>query len=178
MRKASLAGLILFFMFLPWWVAWAGPTAGDLLALIPPEVAREGKLTRGGFAVMLAQAAQFKGDPDSSNLPRDVPAGSWFAPALKALWQEGVMLGYPDGTMGAGQEITTLEAVILTARAMGLPNEISPPDPEQPAGEISYGFNQYSFFQRQGLLPSLAPEASLTPAAAAEWLATVFGSDH
>ncbi len=176
MRKTSLAGLILFFMFLPWQVAWAGPTSGGLLGLLPPE-AREGRLTRGGFAVMLAAAANLKVEAAVAKLPRDVPAGRWYAPALQGLWQEGMIYGYPGGALRPEQEITTLEAVILTARVLGLPNEISAPPSELQPGDIPYGFNQYAFFHRQGLLPPGAPGAILTPAAAADWLAAVFGSE-
>ncbi|QGP92756.1 hypothetical protein MGLY_21460 [Neomoorella glycerini] len=177
MRKASLAGLIMFFLLLPWGTAWAGPAASSLLALLPPEQARAAALTRGGFAVMLAAAARLKSEAAGDNLPGDVPAGSWYAPALKALWQEGMIHGYPNGTLRPDQEITTLEAVILTARVLGLPNEISSPPTGLQAGDIPYGFNQYAFFQRQGLLPPGGPMAVLAPAAAAGWLAEVFSSD-
>ncbi|MBC7324833.1 MAG: S-layer homology domain-containing protein, partial [Moorella sp. (in: Bacteria)] len=127
MRRASLAGLILFFMFLPWQVAWAGPTTGELLALLPPGAAGEAGLTRGGFAVMLAEAARIKVEAADESLPGDVPAGSWYTRAFKVLWQEGIIYGYPNGTLRPDQEITVLEAVILTARALGLPNEITTP---------------------------------------------------
>ena len=177
MRKASLTGLILFLMFLPWGTAWAGPAAGALLSRLPPEKAAAAELTRGGFAVMLAAAAGIKGEDAAGDLPGDVPPGSWYAPALQALWQQGLIQGYPGGTMQPEQKITCLEAVIITARALGLPNEIS--SRGRPASEegIPYGLNQYTFFQHQGLLPPGDPAAILEPAAAAEWLAAVFGSE-
>jgi hypothetical protein len=177
MRKASLAGLIMFFMLLPWGTAWAGPAESSLLALLPPEKARAPALTRGGFAVMLVAAARIKSEVRDINLPDDVPAGSWYAPALQALWQEGMIHGYPYGKLRPEQEITNLEAVILTARVLGLPNEISSPLTELQPGDIPYGFNQYAFFHRQGLLPPGGPMAFLTPTAAAGWLAEVFNSD-
>lgn len=177
MRKVGLTGLIILFMLLPWEMAWAGLTARGLLALLPPEQARADVLSRGDFAVMLAAAAQIKGDSASFDLPADVPADSWFTGALRALWQQGIICGYPNGTLRPEQGITCLEAVILTARAMGLPNEISGPGSDFIMGEIPYGLNQYAFFQRQGLLPPVKAMAFLQPAVAAEWLAEVFSSD-
>ncbi|AKX96110.1 hypothetical protein MTHERMOG20_21080 [Moorella thermoacetica] len=177
MRKVSLTGLILFFMFLPWGTAWAGPTAGELLALLPPGAGQATELTRGGFAVMLAVAAGIKGDAETGELPVDVPPESWYTPALRALWQQGIIQGYPNGTLRPEQPITSLEAVILTARAMGLPNEIGGREDNPLPGEIPYGLSQYAFFQQQGLLPPGEPLAPMSPAEAARWLAAVFGSE-
>lgn len=178
MRKIVLTGLILFFMLLPWELAWAGLSAKGLLALLPPERVQADALTRGDFAVMLVEAAQIKSETGIDELPGDVPADSWFAGALGALWQEGIICGYPNGTLRPEQGITCLEGVILTARAMGLPNEISGPGPEYYTGDIPYGFNQYAFFQRQGLLPPAEqPMAFMQPETAAEWLTEVFSSD-
>ncbi|MGI9862099.1 S-layer homology domain-containing protein [Moorella naiadis] len=178
MRKASLTGLILFLMFLPWGTAWADPSASELLSLLPPARARAAELTRGGFAVMLAAAAGIKGADEAGDLPGDVPPGSWYAPALQALWQQGLIQGYPGGTLRPEQPITGLEAVILTARALGLPNEIS--SRGRPAGEedVPYGLSQYTFFRHQGLLPPGEPGGILEPDAAAGWLAAVFGSEN
>lgn len=178
MRRASLAGLIMFFMLLPWNTAWAGPSEGALLSLLPPREAEGVFLTRGGFAVMLAAAARIKSEGDDSVLPADVPADSWYAGALQALWREGYIQGYPYGQLRPEQEITNLEAAIMTARALGLPNEINAPTDELPSQEdIPYGFNQYAFLERHGLLPPGEPMAVLTPTTAAKWLAEVFGSD-
>ncbi|MDN5326589.1 MAG: hypothetical protein PWP41_1285 [Moorella sp. (in: firmicutes)] len=177
MRKASLTGLILFFMFLPWGTAWAGPTAGELLALLPPGDGQATELTRGGFAVMLAAAAGIKGEAETGELPVDVPPGSWYTPALRALWQQGIIQGYPNGTLRPEQPVTCLEAVILTARAMGLPNVISGREDNPLLRKIPYGFSQYAFFQQQGLLPPGEPLAPMSPAEAARWLAAVFGSE-
>lgn len=177
MRKASLTGLILFFMFLPWGNAWAGPTAGELLALLPPEKSQATELTRGGFTVMLAAAAGIKGVTASGDLPVDVPRESWYTPALLALWQQGIIQGYPNGTLRPEQPITCLEAVILTARAMGLPNEISGREDNPSPGALPYGLSQYTFFRQQGLLPPGEPLAPMSPEKAARWLAEVFGSE-
>ncbi|MBE3573190.1 MAG: S-layer homology domain-containing protein [Moorella humiferrea] len=178
MRRAGLAGLIMFFMLLPWNTAWAGPSEGALLSLLPPQEATGALLTRGGFAVMLAAAARIKSEGDDPVLPADVPADSWYAQALQALWREGYIQGYPYGQLRPEQEITNLEAAIMTARALGLPNEINAPNDElPPQKDIPYGFNQYAFLQRHGLLPPGDPMAVLTPAAAAKWLAEVFSSD-
>ncbi|WP_258360061.1 S-layer homology domain-containing protein [Moorella sulfitireducens] len=177
MRKASLAGLIMFFMLLPWGTAWAGPAASSLVTLLPPEQAEAPVLTRGGFAVMLVTAAGIKSEARGADLPGDVPDASWYAPALQALWQEGMIHGYPQGSLRPEQGITNLEAVILTARVLGLPNEISSPATDLEPGDIPYGFNQYAYFQRQGLLPPGGPMDLLTPGAAAGWLAEVFSSE-
>ncbi|BCV20741.1 S-layer homology domain-containing protein [Moorella sp. Hama-1] len=177
MRKASLTGLILFLMFLPWGTAWAGPTADKLLSLLPPARAQATELSRGGFAVMLAAAAGIKGEDEAGDLPGDVPPGSWYAPALQALWQQGLIQGYPGGTLRPEQPITGLEAVILTARALGLPNEISGRGSPARVETVPYGMSQYTFFQHMGLLPPGEPGSILEPAAAAGWLAAVFGSE-
>jgi uncharacterized protein YkwD len=49
----------------------------------------------------------------------DVPNGHESADAITALWEEGIVRGYPDGTFGMQKTLTRAEFVTIVARAAG-----------------------------------------------------------
>ncbi len=51
----------------------------------------------------------------------DVPSGAWYAEAVNAMWDAGVLTGYPDGTFRPERSISAAEFVAVLARQVNLP---------------------------------------------------------
>ncbi len=50
----------------------------------------------------------------------DVETGAWYETAVKAMWEQGVLTGYADGTFRPNRAITAAEFVAVLAREQGL----------------------------------------------------------
>lgn len=58
----------------------------------------------------------------------DVPVTAWFAPYVCVAKLQGIVKGYPDGTMKPAQNISFVEAAKIIAVSSGLPAEINSAD--------------------------------------------------
>lgn len=58
----------------------------------------------------------------------DVPTTEWYAPYVCVAKLQGIVKGYPDGTMKPGQNISFVEAAKIIAVSSGLPAEINSVD--------------------------------------------------
>ncbi|MDN5348072.1 MAG: hypothetical protein PWP65_1636, partial [Clostridia bacterium] len=178
--SALFATLVLFLALLP-----LTPAAGaqeldpqSLLQVFPeaPDVSQP--ISRGAFAALLVKAAGLPLSGSQNDLPRDVDKQSWFTPALLALKEKGIMRGYPDGTMRPLNPLSRLEAVVLAARTLGLPDTVSKANEVPVLPEDNWGYAPYSWLLSQRLLSDKDdPLGILTIGAAADFLTKVFGSD-
>lgn len=121
-------------------------------------------LTRGQFAELLVEAANFEGE----------------AAPVDLLVQKGILKGYPEGDMGLGQAISRVEAVVITARALGLQDSASPPEgAEAPLGTNHWAYSLYSWCVRQGLVDSSEdPSAFINGTQAGDLLYKAFSTEE
>jgi len=142
-------------------------TADGLLGLVPGRAADE-PLTRGGFALMLVTAAEVA--------PAETGPAADMAAAVKALVAEGIMKGYPGGSLGLDQPVTRAQAAAFVARTLGLPESV---DPGAVAGmeglEKHWAFRSYAWMLREQLLDAADLNAELSAGEGAAVLARVFG---
>lgn len=76
-------------------------------------------VTRSQFAVMLVNALGLKADTKSTIIPfTDVKPADWFAAAVTAAGQEGIVTGYSGGTFKPNDPITREQMAVMTAKAM------------------------------------------------------------
>ncbi|MBB3114566.1 hypothetical protein FHS18_006687 [Paenibacillus phyllosphaerae] len=75
--------------------------------------------TRAEFVTLLARA--FRLQPSTGSLSfRDVEAGSWYAEAVQAAYEAGIVQGISADRFEPGQEITREEMVVMVIRALEL----------------------------------------------------------
>ncbi len=159
-------------------LAFAQPLdRGELLDVFPQPPDLNEPISRGDFGAMLAKAANLPPASGQVDLGTDVDLQSWFAPALAALKERGIMAGYPDGTLRPGQPVTGAEAVVMVARTLGLFSTGSQPE-AGPLRPDHWASSLYNWLVNQGLISARSnPEGTLTVGEAADFLARVFGSD-
>lgn len=179
MRKVVLILLVLLFSVCAGAsLAFAQPLdRGELLGVFPQPPDLNEPVSRGAFGAMLVKAANLPVASGEVRLAGDVNPGSWYAPALAALEERGIMAGYPDGTLRPGQAVTGAEAAVMVARALGLFG--TPGQPEAgPLKPDHWASSLYNWLVNQGLVSARSdPEGKLTVGEAADFLARVFGSD-
>jgi len=92
-------------------------------------------------ATRLIGMEDFAGKQADTVFP-DVTAAYWFSGYIKAAYEKGIVVGYPDGTFGPDKTVTFAEAVTIIARALGY----APKADEQawPSGYLDVG-NQTGF---------------------------------
>ncbi|MGC1524562.1 MAG: WG repeat-containing protein [Phormidesmis sp.] len=79
----------------------------------------DGRLTRAEYAtLMLNSFPATAGGEANSTVPnfRDLPSPHWAYNTLRAAYQRGILVGYPDGTMRPDQPINRAEAIALLYR--------------------------------------------------------------
>ncbi|MBE3588353.1 MAG: S-layer homology domain-containing protein [Thermoanaerobacteraceae bacterium] len=178
MRKGFIISLVLLLsLCLGTGLSFAQPLdKGELLGVFPESPALDQPVTRGAFAAMLVKAANIPAVDQQVYLAKDVDPGSWYAKAMATLKEEGVMAGYPDGTMRPDQPLTGVEAAALVARTLGLFDTL-----EQQAGPLKgdhWGNTLYNWLTSRGLLnDGIDPEKPLSVGDATAFLSRVFGSD-
>ncbi|MEW6226594.1 MAG: S-layer homology domain-containing protein [Bacillota bacterium] len=87
------------------------PVFGEVAFLYPDLPAKRGEVAK------LLKAALNLSDPGGDVPFRDVPAeDEALASAARAVYATGLMVGYPDGTLGAGKDITRFESIVLLTR--------------------------------------------------------------
>ncbi len=162
-------------------LATAAPLNETELAGVFPEYPGDLKdISRGEFAALLVKAS---GMPAAAGVakgaPEDVDLQAWYAPALLTLWEKGIIRGYPDGTLRAEGTLSNLEAAVLAARALGLPDGVQAAAGVTSLDKDSWGFVPYSWLLRQGIVDpaSAAPEKTMQVDRAIKFLARAFGSD-
>ena len=179
MRRVALIFLVLLFAVCAGAsLAFAQPLdRGELLGVFPQAPDLNEPVTRGAFGAMLVKAANLPVASGEVRLAGDVNPGSWYAPALAALKERGIMAGYPDGTLRPGQPVTGAEAAVMVARTLGLFG--TPGQPEAgPLKPDHWASSLYNWLVNQGLVSARSdPEGRLTVGEAADFLARVFGSD-
>ena len=78
--------------------------------------APEDAMTRAMFVTVLARLS---GDTLTEQTSfSDVPAGQWYSAAVSWAAENGIVLGYPDGTFRPNQYITRAEAMTLVNRVL------------------------------------------------------------
>ncbi|MCS5696885.1 S-layer homology domain-containing protein [Desulfofundulus thermocisternus] len=178
MRKGFIISLVLLLsLCLGAGLSYAQPLdRGELLGVFPESPALDQPISRGAFAAMLVKAANIPAVDQQVYLAKDVNPGSWYAKAMATLREEGIMGGYPDGTMRPNQLLTGVEAAALVARTLGLFDTL-----EQQTGPLKgdhWGNSLYNWLTGRGLISENAdPEKPLSVGDAAAFLARVFGSD-
>jgi len=95
------------------WVekGWLAGANGSLLPDQPITRAEFAALAVRSFGLKAQGAARFS----------DVRDGSWYAGAIYAAVGEGVLTGYPDGTIRPAGQVTRQEAAVMLAKLDGLP---------------------------------------------------------
>lgn len=151
--------------------------AGELLRVFPEAPDDLAELSRGAFAALLVEAAQVPPVAEQVALPADVDADAWYAAGVATLYQNGILRGYPDGTVGAGNPVTRQEAVALVSRVLGLPEGAAAAGEVPGLAESSWAYVPYSWLFTWGLVSGDDPAAKMTVGEAAKFLAQVFGSD-
>ncbi|MBE0466447.1 MAG: S-layer homology domain-containing protein [Candidatus Desulforudis sp.] len=137
-------------------------TADGLTALLPGQSADE-PLTRSGFALLLNAAA-------------DIAPAADAAASAEVLINEGIMKGYPDGSMGIDEPVTRAQAAAFIARTLGLPEAVDPGAISGLEGlEGHWAYRPLAWMAREDLLDADAPDSRLTVGEGAALLAHVFG---
>ncbi|MBX6378594.1 MAG: hypothetical protein IRY95_08600 [Clostridia bacterium] len=124
-------------------------------------------MTRGEFALSLARWLRL---PD--------PGGP--VDAMRGLQAQGIVSGFPDGSLGEALPIRAGEAVVLVGRALGFPEKVpAPAGGSAPSGVGHWSDTLRSWLEQAGLPgPSPDPERVLTAQEANAFLERVFGSDR
>lgn len=78
-------------------------------------------VTRAEFASMLVNALNLPVKAGSTGSFKDVRAGAWYAGAVAAAYQAGLVKGYRDGTFRPDSTINREEVAAILVRAMHLP---------------------------------------------------------
>ncbi|MEW6171604.1 MAG: S-layer homology domain-containing protein [Bacillota bacterium] len=172
-----LAVVLAVFLLVPAALA-TGPVAADDLLAVLPQPPAEGQLaTRADFAAMLMKSAAIPQSPVKGEVAKDVAPDAWYAGAVAALKEKGIMNGYPGGTLQPERPVTRTEAVVLVARTFGLFTTISATE-TGPLPQGHWAGSLYNWMYNQGIAPAAAaPEERLTVTEAAAFLSRVFGSD-
>ena len=73
-------------------------------------------MTRGMFVTVLGRLAGIDTSVYGGSSFSDVRAGEWYAPGVAWASQNGIVMGYGDGSFGVNDEITVEQAVVMLAR--------------------------------------------------------------
>lgn len=81
--------------------------------------APEGQVTRAQFAAIIVRAM---GLPDAQNSAKfnDVQVSHWYANAVNAAVEAGIIKGYTDGTFKPNSAITRQEVAVMVQRSLGV----------------------------------------------------------
>lgn len=97
-------------------------------------------ITRAEFAAMLQKSLGL--DTSNPNMSADVPADSWYAPAVNAAVANGYMRGYGDGTFHPLDNISLSEAAASVSRALcDKTSDYDVTDPDKILSKISFTQN-------------------------------------
>ncbi|MEK6455881.1 S-layer homology domain-containing protein [Caldifermentibacillus hisashii] len=101
-------------------------------------------LTRGEMAAILVRAFGLKPTNEQGSLPfPDVAKGYWAYKDILALYQQGVVEGYPDGTYGPENTITRAEFATFVERILNPVKEENPsPNPTEEITAFSFDFEK------------------------------------
>lgn len=91
-------------------------------------------VTRAEFVCLLLRALELEEKAGAENPFKDLKIGDWYAGAVIAAFEAGLVKGYEDGTFDPGNTITREEVVAILIRALELPlteEEITFKDAEQ-----------------------------------------------
>lgn len=109
---------------------WAQDSIGDLAARrmvggsAPGVFEPNRSITRAEFAAIVVKALGLEGAGSTAWSFQDVSATDWYANYLDSAYEYGLISGFEDGTIRAGEEISRQQAMTILARAMvltGLP---------------------------------------------------------
>ena len=92
------------------------------LGIITEEINYESDkvLTRGDFAIMVANLIGYEGNTLAQGIFYDVEKEYYAADEIEFLYMQGIIKGYGDGSFRAGSNITYQEAIALLLRIMGI----------------------------------------------------------
>ncbi|MBD2845932.1 S-layer homology domain-containing protein [Paenibacillus sp. IB182496] len=79
-------------------------------------------ITRAEFAAMIVRSLSLDTTATTAEFS-DVPAGQWFAGAVAAAADAGIVQGYPDGTFNPQANITRKELAAMVVRALAYAGE-------------------------------------------------------
>lgn len=166
---------------------WTGPAplahaqpldAGELVSVFPEYPGDQAEVSRGEYAALLVKAANMPLDGYQVPLPGDVAAGAWYAPYINTLYREGILRGYPDGTLRPEATVTRLEAVVLVSRVLGLPDGAAAAGQVPGLEDSNWAYVPYSWLFTWGIVaPDADPAGKMLVGEAVKFLAQVFGSD-
>lgn len=74
-------------------------------------------ITRGDFMLMLYRAFHLSASTGAADFP-DVPAGSYYAQAIRTARALGIATGYPDGGFHPGEPVSRQDAMVMLHRTM------------------------------------------------------------
>lgn len=149
-----------------------------LLAGSVAAVAAPGDATRGEYAALLAEKAGIPAG-NVSALPADVAPDAAYAGALAGLVENGVMAGYPDGTMRPDEPVTGVQAAVMAGRALGLPATLNIQGAAPTTlTESHWAYGQVAWMSEYGLTVEGNITEPLTADAARDFLNKVFGADQ
>ncbi len=77
-------------------------------------------VTRGQFAAILAQTF-LRDAPLADALPKDVPATSFAAQAIRRVVKAGMMRGFPDGTFGPEKQVLRQDVLVALVNGLSIP---------------------------------------------------------
>ena len=119
---------------------------GVLSGTEPKTFEPEREILREEFVKMLVSAFGIE-TADAPSSFTDVPAGSWFSPYAAAAQEAGLIQGYPDGRLGAGERLTREEMMTLAYRTANYKG-ISLPDK---AEELFSDDNEIAGFAKEAV---------------------------
>lgn len=119
---------------------------GVLSGTGPKTFEPEREILREEFVKMLVSAFDIE-TADATSSFTDVPAGSWFSPYAAAAQEAGLIQGYPDGRLGAGERLTREEMMTLAYRTANYKG-ISLPDK---AEELFSDDNEIAGFAKEAV---------------------------
>ncbi|WP_409343012.1 S-layer homology domain-containing protein [Paenibacillus sp. MBLB4367] len=137
----------------------------------------EGHVTRAEFAALLVRALGI-GDSSKPAVFSDVQADDWFAKAVQAASELGLVDGMPDGTFQPGAQVTREQMAVMIERAMAFADMRPQAEPAElarrfdDAGEIAgWAKESMAMLVSEKLLEGavadkLAPKATATRAEA------------
>lgn len=132
-------------------------------------------MTRGMLAAVLYRLAGSPAQSGAASPFSDVPAGSWYGPAVAWASRRGVMQGYPGGRFAPGAPATREEMAVVFWRYGGSP-DASADDFADEADISPYAAQAVDWARATGLMEGqpdgrFAPKETLTRAQMAQVLA-------
>lgn len=115
---------------------WAGPEIRKLASrliikgMTDTAFAPEANITRAQFATLLVRALGLRQEPAGAAGFSDVRPGDWYAGAVGAAVQAGLIKGYEDGSFRPDNNVTREEAAAMAVRALSLAGKSIAPGSE------------------------------------------------